>query len=581
MPALSKAELVVEAEVKPKSGTTFSATTHIVTAVIGAGVLALPQSLGNLGWVAGPLLIIVFYVISVWSSRCLSSLYEHNGEQHGRYADMVEHMLGPKWRLVCGVIQNTYLFMTAVAYTITAAVSMQAIANLACGNSPESNSNSQQDTDRCFNESWAMTLIFGGVQLFLSQTPSLEEARITSLLAAAASVGYSLIALILSCAKAAPIPASAVTTNARNGTMPSTSVGGIPGTSDADKARRRARDTGARAFNVLNAIGNIAFAFGFSGILLEIEDTIGEPPKAQMTMNAAINIGLGITVFFYLLVAIMGYLALGTLDANAARVTRDGHALPRCWHSLPPLSTHACAPALALPQARPRPETSCGPQWTIGLAHSLVILHMLGSYQAFAQPFFVMMERVAAAWLERREARATNLAMEAAAARAAAKAGEHRAAGAAGLPPADMETQLSVHLSLTVSGSGNYGMHSGPSPYREESVLRTHLPKQPPRQYHRRFGLSVVLRCCFVAVTTAIAAALPFFSSIVGLIGALVFFPLAILFPFAGVIKAKRPSKRTIRWMTVVAAFALLCCAGAVVGSVVNIIQSLQSFTFT
>lgn len=526
MPALSKAELVVEAEVKPKSGTTFSATTHIVTAVIGAGVLALPQSLGNLGWVAGPLLIIVFYVISVWSSRCLSSLYEHNGEQHGRYADMVEHMLGPKWRLVCGVIQNTYLFMTAVAYTITAAVSMQAIANLACGNSPESNSNSQQDTDRCFNESWAMTLIFGGVQLFLSQTPSLEEARITSLLAAAASVGYSLIALILSCAK--------VTTNARNGTMPSTSVSGIPGTSDADKA-----------FNVLNAIGNIAFAFGFSGILLEIEDTIGEPPKAQMTMNAAINIGLGITVFFYLLVAIMGYLALG-----------------------------AAAPGDIL-------VGFSGPQWTIGLAHSLVILHMLGSYQAFAQPFFVMMERVAAAWLERREARATNLAMEAAAARAAAKAGEHRAAGAAGLPPADMETQLSVHLSLTVSGSGNYGMHSGPSPYREESVLRTHLPKQPPRQYRRRFGLSVVLRCCFVAVTTAIAAALPFFSSIVGLIGALVFFPLAILFPFAGVIKAKRPSKRTIRWMTVVAAFALLCCAGAVVGSVVNIIQSLQSFTFT
>ena len=76
------------------SGTWASAAIHIVCAVIGAGVLALPQvrpamashlkrwlghaltfdplhaqAIGNLGWIAGPLLLVVFFVISI-TGKC-------------------------------------------------------------------------------------------------------------------------------------------------------------------------------------------------------------------------------------------------------------------------------------------------------------------------------------------------------------------------------------------------------------------------------------------------------------------------------------------------------------------------------
>lgn len=34
----------------------------------GAGVLALPRSIAYLGWVAGPLMIIVFYLVSLLTS---------------------------------------------------------------------------------------------------------------------------------------------------------------------------------------------------------------------------------------------------------------------------------------------------------------------------------------------------------------------------------------------------------------------------------------------------------------------------------------------------------------------------------
>ncbi|RLN03014.1 hypothetical protein C2845_PM13G15070 [Panicum miliaceum] len=40
------------------SGTVWTATTHAITAVIGSGVLALPWSVAQMGWVLGPIALI-------------------------------------------------------------------------------------------------------------------------------------------------------------------------------------------------------------------------------------------------------------------------------------------------------------------------------------------------------------------------------------------------------------------------------------------------------------------------------------------------------------------------------------------
>jgi len=51
---------------------------------VGAGVLALPRTMAWLGWVAGPICIIAFYVIALISSRMLSMVYCVNGTEHAR-----------------------------------------------------------------------------------------------------------------------------------------------------------------------------------------------------------------------------------------------------------------------------------------------------------------------------------------------------------------------------------------------------------------------------------------------------------------------------------------------------------------
>lgn len=70
------------------------ATGHLVTAIIGAGVLGLPHSMALLGWVGGVAALVVFFVITLWCLMMLASVYEVNGRKHTRYKDAVYFILG-------------------------------------------------------------------------------------------------------------------------------------------------------------------------------------------------------------------------------------------------------------------------------------------------------------------------------------------------------------------------------------------------------------------------------------------------------------------------------------------------------
>ena len=48
-----------------------------------------------------------------------------------------------------------------------------------------------KDGGNCIEHTWALALIFGGIQLFCSQLPNLESAWWMSAIGAAMSIGYS------------------------------------------------------------------------------------------------------------------------------------------------------------------------------------------------------------------------------------------------------------------------------------------------------------------------------------------------------------------------------------------------------
>lgn len=75
-----------------------TASAHIVTAVIGAGVLSLAWATAQLGWVAGAIAIMGFSVITWYTSTLLADCYRSSdpatGKRNYTYMDAVKANLG-------------------------------------------------------------------------------------------------------------------------------------------------------------------------------------------------------------------------------------------------------------------------------------------------------------------------------------------------------------------------------------------------------------------------------------------------------------------------------------------------------
>ncbi|RDX79381.1 Amino acid permease 6, partial [Mucuna pruriens] len=80
-----------------RTGTWVTGSAHIVTAVIGSGVLSLAWAVAQLGWIAGPVILIIFSVITLFTSFLLTDGYRYPDSVHGTrnhtYMKMVQNIL--------------------------------------------------------------------------------------------------------------------------------------------------------------------------------------------------------------------------------------------------------------------------------------------------------------------------------------------------------------------------------------------------------------------------------------------------------------------------------------------------------
>lgn len=80
------------------SGSVWTASAHIITAVIGSGVLSLAWATAQLGWVAGPTVLLLFSFVTYYTSALLSDCYRTGdpvtGKRNYTYMDAVRANLG-------------------------------------------------------------------------------------------------------------------------------------------------------------------------------------------------------------------------------------------------------------------------------------------------------------------------------------------------------------------------------------------------------------------------------------------------------------------------------------------------------
>ncbi|MCL7025940.1 hypothetical protein MKW94_028921 [Papaver nudicaule] len=114
-----------------------------------------------------------------------------------------------------------------------------------------------------------------------------------------------------------------------------------------------------KVWRTFQALGNIAFAYAFSNVLVEIQDTLKSSPPENKVMKKASTIGVATTTLFYVLCGIAGYAAFGN-DAPGNFLTGFGFYEPF---------------------------------WLIDFANICIAVHLVGAYQVFGQPLFAFVEK--------------------------------------------------------------------------------------------------------------------------------------------------------------------------------------------
>jgi hypothetical protein len=181
-----------------RSGTFWTASAHIITAVIGSGVLSLAWAIAQLGWVAGPAVMLLFAAVIYYTSTLLAECYRTGdpatGKRNYTYMDAVRSNLGGGRVVFCGIIQYANLVGVAIGYTIASSISMRAIRRADCFHD-------NGHADPCKSSSNPYMILFGLVQIVFSQIPDFDQIWWLSIVAAVMSFTYSGIGLSLGIAQ--------------------------------------------------------------------------------------------------------------------------------------------------------------------------------------------------------------------------------------------------------------------------------------------------------------------------------------------------------------------------------------------
>ncbi|KAH7520540.1 hypothetical protein FEM48_Zijuj08G0154800 [Ziziphus jujuba var. spinosa] len=186
---------------RPKrTGSVWTASAHVITAVIGSGVLSLAWATAQLGWIAGPCVLLMFAFVSYYMSSLLADCYRFgdpiSGKRNYTYMDVVRSNLGGTKVKICGVVQYLNLFGICIGYTIGTSISMMAINRSNCFHK-------NGEKNACRSSSNPYMIMFGIIEIVLSQIPDLSQAWWLSTIAAVMSFTYSTIGLGLAIARIA------------------------------------------------------------------------------------------------------------------------------------------------------------------------------------------------------------------------------------------------------------------------------------------------------------------------------------------------------------------------------------------
>ncbi|EPS72414.1 amino acid permease [Genlisea aurea] len=430
-----------------RTGTIWTAVAHVITGIIGAGVLSLGWSVAQLGWALGPISILVLAIITQIGIFLVIDCYKApdpvaGPDRNRSFLGAVNYFLGKRQERICCIFVMVGFYGCGIAYTIVTSSCVRAILRSDCYHKLGHNAD-------CSYGGKLYMLLFGLAQIVVSQIPGFHEMTWLSVIAAAMSFTYASIGAALGLA-------TAIENREIKG-----SLWGVS-----------AKSTPQKVWLVFQALGDISFAYPYTQIVPEIQDTLKASPPENKTMKKASIVSMLITTFFYLCCGCFGYAAFGD-DTPGNLLTGFGFY---------------------------------DPYWLVDFANACVILHLIGSYQVYSQPVFAFAENWAA------------------------------------------------------------------EKYPESKLVnKFHTYDLPllPRFHVNAFRLC--FRTLYVASTTGVAMIFPYFNQVLGFLGALTFWPIAVYYPMEMYFVQKKIEPWTRKWY----AFSAFSLFGLVI-TIVGLIGSVE-----
>ncbi|EEF33958.1 lysine histidine transporter-like 8 [Ricinus communis] len=311
-----------------RNGNAYYAAFHCLCSGIGVQALILPVAFTMLGWAWGIIFLTLTFIWQLYTLYLLVQLHEstEHGIRFSRYMQLANATFGEKLSKWLALFPIMYLSAgTCITLIIIGGSTSRLFFQTVCG--------ATCSVKTLTTVEWY--LVFTCAALVLSQLPNLNSIAGVSLIGAITAVGYCTLIWAVSVAE---------------GRMPGVSYNPVRASSDVE-----------RLFDVLNALGIIAFAFRGHNLILEIQATMPSSEKHPSTvpMWKGVKVAYAVIAMCLFPLAIGGYWAYGQMIPNGGMLT-----------------------ALFAFHGR---DTS---RFILGLTSLFVIINALSSFQIYGMPMF-------------------------------------------------------------------------------------------------------------------------------------------------------------------------------------------------
>lgn len=273
-----------------RNGNAYYAAFHTLCSGIGVQALVLPLAFTVLGWAWGIICLTMAFIWQLYTLYLLIQLHEspENGVRYSRYMQLSYAAFGERLANILALFPFIYLSAgTCTTLIIIGGSTAKMLFQIMCG--PTCSLKNLTTVE------WYLVLTCAAI--ILSQLPNLNSIAGVSLVGAITAVGYCTIIWAVSVAE---------------GKLPMVSYNPILSHSGV-----------ARVFDVLNALGIIAFAFRGVNLILEIQATMPSSEKhpSRVPMWRGVKFAYAIIAICLFPLAICGYWAYGQMIPEGGMLT--------------------------------------------------------------------------------------------------------------------------------------------------------------------------------------------------------------------------------------------------------------------